>query len=577
MLFARQWPDWMRRWLPYYWYFALLYSLPFFFSFMLLKNNGADVWIGSALVAVFVMILLLDWVTLIGQFLLGSGLAYLAFSLTGDGNLPAFERWDYVAIAGFAVVAGAVTNYDAERIRIEQERAMLATAGSIAHELRTPLLGIRAGAAGLSNYLPTLIDAYQLAQSHGLPVEPIRTAHLDSLRGVLERIDSEARQSNAIIDMMLVNARVGRRDQAGIAALLDGHLRRNRAAPLPVLRRRATPGFLGQGRRFPFRGVELLMVHVLFNLIKNALRHIAHAGKGEIRIAHRSRRPPSPDRARQRRRHSERRAAAHLRALLYLHRHDDSVLGAGIGLAFCRDVMTCLRRHHQLQSVHGEYTRIRTQFPCRMNNYAIQPFHFPTTVAFIDDSLQFLSNLSLQLDSRLAYRLYSSPFAALVALNGASARMPPVAERFFSLYRHRNDKKRDAPRDRRQPGHDPPRSAQRTSIRAGIGGGGRLRHAGNRRAGVLPQPEEQGAEEDPAHRQGRRTDRRARLQREDHRSLHPQAGRRRHVAAESRDRRIATEHFDQIEHMLADALAVGSHLFLRDPAFAERFAEIRAA
>ena len=67
MLFSRHWPEWMKRLLPYYWYVALLYSLPFFFTYMLLRNNGADVWIGSALVAVFVMILLLDWVTLIGQ------------------------------------------------------------------------------------------------------------------------------------------------------------------------------------------------------------------------------------------------------------------------------------------------------------------------------------------------------------------------------------------------------------------------------------------------------------------------------------------------------------------------------
>jgi signal transduction histidine kinase len=153
------------------------------------------------------MILLLDWVTLIGQFVLGSSLAYLAFTLTSDASLPPFERWDYIAIAGFAVVAGAVTNYDAERIRIEQERAMLATAGSIAHELRTPLLGIRAGATGLGNYLPTLVESYRLAQAHGLPVgahphRPPRPA-----RRRAERIDAEARQSNAIIEMLLVNAR----------------------------------------------------------------------------------------------------------------------------------------------------------------------------------------------------------------------------------------------------------------------------------------------------------------------------------------------------------------------------------
>jgi hypothetical protein len=88
MLFARHWPDWMKRLAALLLVFALLYSLPFFFTYMLLRNNGADVWIGSALVAVFVMILLLDWVTLIVQFVLGSGLAYLAFTLTSDASLP---------------------------------------------------------------------------------------------------------------------------------------------------------------------------------------------------------------------------------------------------------------------------------------------------------------------------------------------------------------------------------------------------------------------------------------------------------------------------------------------------------
>ncbi|MBI5900421.1 MAG: HAMP domain-containing histidine kinase [Rhodocyclales bacterium] len=362
MLFASQWPDWMRRWLPYYWYFALLYSLPFFFSFMLLKNNGADVWIGSALVAVFVMILLLDWVTLIGQFLLGSGLAYLAFSLTSDGSLPAFARWDYVAIAGFAVVAGAVTNYDAERIRIEQERAMLATAGSIAHELRTPLLGIRAGAAGLANYLPTLIEAYQLAQTHGLPVESIRTAHLDSLRGVLERIDSEARQSNAIIDMMLVNARsAGAVKQAlqpcSIAACVETALRRY---PFSDEERRLVSW--DKGDDFDFRGVELLMVHVLFNLIKNALRHIAHAGKGEIRL-----RIEAGDHHRLIVRDSgggiPSDALPHIFERFYTSTGDDTVLGAGIGLAFCRDVMGAFGGTISCDSVHGEYSQFELDFP----------------------------------------------------------------------------------------------------------------------------------------------------------------------------------------------------------------------
>ena len=73
-----------------------------------------------------------------------------------------------------------------------------------------------------------------------------------------------------------------------------------------------------------------------------------------------------------------------------------------------------------------------------MNTYDIQPFFFPTTVAFVDDSRPFLSNLSLQLDSNLAFKMFHSPFTALTALN-AAAPVPPLVERFFSLYRHRGD------------------------------------------------------------------------------------------------------------------------------------------
>lgn len=362
MLFSRHWPGWMKAWLPYYWYFSLLYSLPFFFSFMLLKNNGADVWIGSALVAVFVMILLLDWVTLIGQFLLGSALAYLAFSLTGGDALPPFERWDYVAIAGFAVLAGAVTNYDAERIRVEQERAMLATAGSIAHELRTPLLGIRAGAAGLANYLPALVDAYQAARSGGLPVAHIRSAHLDSLKGVLERIDAEARHSNTIIDMLLVNARTaGAQGQAmqtcSISACVEVALQR-----YPFSEEERALVTWEKGEDFAFRGAELLMVHVLFNLFKNALRHIVRAGKGTISVrveagtGHRLFVRDSADGI-------PPEVLPHIFQRFYSSAGDDGVLGAGIGLAFCRDVMESFGGTITCKSLHGEYSEFELSFP----------------------------------------------------------------------------------------------------------------------------------------------------------------------------------------------------------------------
>ncbi len=364
ILYSNRWPDRLKPYLPHYWYFSLLYSLPFFFTFMLLKNNGTDVWIGSALVAVFVMILLLDWVTLIAHFVLGSGLAIVAIALTSDASLVTFERYDYVAIALFAVALGAVSNYDSERIRIEQERAMLATAGSIAHELRTPLLGIRAGASGLARYLPTLIESHQLAQQHGLPVTAIRAAHLDALKGVLERIDAEAYHSNAIIDMLLVNARAtGAVTQESVLCSMSRCIE-IALARYPFSEDERTLVSWQPGADFEFRGVELLMVHVLFNLVKNALRHIGKAGKGEIMI----RTEASPDANRLIVRDTgggiPPETLPHIFRRFYTSVGDsDSVLGAGIGLAFCRDVMGSFGGTIECSSVHGESSEFVLTFP----------------------------------------------------------------------------------------------------------------------------------------------------------------------------------------------------------------------
>ena len=71
-----------------------------------------------------------------------------------------------------------------------------------------------------------------------------------------------------------------------------------------------------------------------------------------------------------------------------------------------------------------------------MADYRIQPFFFPTTIVFVDDSADFLTNLSLQVDSRLACRLFDSPVEALAAINGNDA-APPRTQDLFSLYRDR--------------------------------------------------------------------------------------------------------------------------------------------
>lgn len=363
LLFSHHWPASLQRFLPHVWYLALFYALPFFFSFMLLKNEGSDVWVASALVAIFAMILLLDWVALVVQFVVGGALGWLAFVLTTDAPSMAWGDMAYLAVFGFALVLGTAANYATEMVRTEQERAMLATAGSIAHELRTPLLGISAGAEGLRGYLPQLLAAYRLAREGGLPVAPLRGAHVDAMAGVLDRIVAEAGHANAIIDMLLVNARHGEnlpRDLSpcSIARCIETAIER-----YPFAGAERTLVAWPKREDFVFRGAELLVVHVLFNLMKNALRQIARCGKGSIEIAtvagegsnrlvFRDTAAGIPDGH-----------LPHVFTRFYTSSGSDDILGAGIGLAFCRDVMQALGGSIECSSRHGQFTEFVLTFP----------------------------------------------------------------------------------------------------------------------------------------------------------------------------------------------------------------------
>lgn len=364
LLFVERWPDWARRLRPYYWYFTLLYSLPFFFAFMTLKNGGTDVWVQSTLAAILVMILVLDWATLIVHFAVGTGLAWLAYFLTTDAAPAAADHFEHLPIILFVLVLGAASNYSREVVRAGQERAMLATAGSIAHELRTPLLGIKTGAAGLKGYLPILLEAYRLARENGLPVRPVRAAHLQTMAGVLDRIETEANYSNAIIDMLLANVRLN--DTAGrerapcsMARCVETALAR-----YPFSARERALVAWQPGADFVFVGSELLMVHVLFNLLKNALRHIAKAGKGDIAI----RIEPSPRGGRLVFRDTGSGIAPEVLPHIFNRFYTaddagDSVLGTGIGLAFCRDVMHGFGGRIECLSTPGSHTELVLTFP----------------------------------------------------------------------------------------------------------------------------------------------------------------------------------------------------------------------
>lgn len=69
-----------------------------------------------------------------------------------------------------------------------------------------------------------------------------------------------------------------------------------------------------------------------------------------------------------------------------------------------------------------------------MNKYVIPTCYFPSTVVFIDDSREFLMNFTLQLDDRLAFRIFDSPYDALDAIYAKQKSADYLSTRCLSEY-----------------------------------------------------------------------------------------------------------------------------------------------
>lgn len=162
------------RYFTLYWFAVLLYQLPFFFVFMSLMNGFSDVWALSTMAAcLFTVLLVFDWLMVTLMVVTGVLLACLGYTLFGTVDFDAHNSLTrLVPVYLFALVGGSAFNYKAEIVAREKLGAITSAVGTIAHELRTPLLSIRSGARGLQTYLPALFEAYGLARDHGLPITP---------------------------------------------------------------------------------------------------------------------------------------------------------------------------------------------------------------------------------------------------------------------------------------------------------------------------------------------------------------------------------------------------------------------
>jgi two-component system CAI-1 autoinducer sensor kinase/phosphatase CqsS len=297
ILWSQRHEHWFERFLTPYWVFSVTYVLPFVFGFMLIQNAAHATTVGSTsfIWPMQNVVSLVLFIFLINNGVLAT-LLWIPTTIFLVGSVPllnANPNWEEVQrvffqplpLYAFVLVVGSLTIRNREVIDQEKLRAVASVGSTIAHELRTPLLGIRALAEGIQMHLQTLVDAYERAAAAGLAAARLRRGQLVLLRESLDQIQRETEQSNSIIEMLLINS--AERPLQGMRfdtfSIRDCIVDAVDRYPFSDGSQKNLVKIVCESDFF-VRAPRVLITHVFFNLIKNALYYISKAGYGAISI-----------------------------------------------------------------------------------------------------------------------------------------------------------------------------------------------------------------------------------------------------------------------------------------------------
>ncbi len=270
-----------------------------------------------------------------------------------DGNI--------VGILGISFDVTA--KQEAEQLKTEKEiiekrsETMRLLATSIAHELRTPLRSIRAGADGLEINLQKLITGYRAAKEAGIDIpyiNPHDNKHMDK---VITNLQHETDQAIQIIDKLLMNT-----NNLGFDSSQFKTISIDNCIYSAIRRYQKHDNFKlihSDNEDFEFRGDPLLMQHVIMNLINNSFYYITAAGKGEIFISTKK----GKDKNYLVFKDTGKGIPAQDLPNIFQQFFTRTPGSTGIGLAFCKLIIQSFNGDITCDSVEGEYTEFKIELP----------------------------------------------------------------------------------------------------------------------------------------------------------------------------------------------------------------------
>jgi signal transduction histidine kinase len=346
----------MRFWVGIF-YSYWLTPCRFIFLIRYLKTRSRLFCTEVFLAAMFFLGLLVDWILLGVMTLWCMASAFAVYSIiTPKPEIPQ-HFVALIAVSILFIMYCAVFKEKNEVMQQEKILTMKLLSGSIAHELRTPLASVTSIARGVKKFLPHLLEAYRLAQEANLPVKTINSVYLDGLGRSMDNLEHASRQGLVVIDMLLTKIKHSGLEEKSICSILECVEQALEDYPLSESEHEHI--HCNKERAFMFDGNKVLIIHVIFNLMKNALYSIKDANKGDIWIWFESDEHENRMHFKDTGKGIDREEMDNVFLLFY----SKTRTGTGLGLSFCKMVMKEIGGDIVCKSEKKQYTEFTLKFP----------------------------------------------------------------------------------------------------------------------------------------------------------------------------------------------------------------------
>lgn len=346
LVFHSFWTPRFLKFLPLFWHLTLAISLPFTATSICFLSGFSSPSLMYFLVSLFFLGTLVDWASylvisamaIVGAFILNIQLLHKPIVTENVPFLP------FIFGVILILINGVIFSRIKEKSMCEKTATLKTIAGTLAHEIRTPLSSISLTARSLENHWPSL--AFGTNQRMVL------------LKDIPKQLVNASNDAMNIIEMLLGRIYEPERQSLKKTINIDDCV----AEALSEYRFRHEEKDLITWRRnnnFTFLGRKNPVVQILFNLISNSLYYIKNNKKGHIEIWYEQ---------------GERNNQLHFKdSALGIpdkdlpHIFDFSFSrrsgGEGVGLFFCKNAMRSLSGHIECVSVFGSFAEFILVFP----------------------------------------------------------------------------------------------------------------------------------------------------------------------------------------------------------------------